>query len=157
MCRKYIYYFNFWGILGISAGKESACNAEDPSLIIFKSFIFQSGSNSCFVCSDYVLLFSILCNFLLKARYDVSGKRIRGKEFFSVWLRVKFSLFSTACDFRGKNFLWCPCSCIPCCLLVSLEIPSKQGLMLTVLSWFYRSPIDVVVRYVDRDRHSIFL
>ena len=34
----------------------------------------------------------------------------------------------------------------------------KQGLMLTVLSLFYRSPIDVVVRRVaDMDRHSIFL
>ena len=33
MHRKYIYYFNFGGILGISAGRESTCNAEDPSLI----------------------------------------------------------------------------------------------------------------------------
>ena len=39
MHRKYIYYFNFGGILGISAGRESTCNAEDPSLI--------PGSGSC--------------------------------------------------------------------------------------------------------------
>ena len=37
--KKYIYYFNFGGILGISAGKESTCNAEHASWI--------PGSGSC--------------------------------------------------------------------------------------------------------------
>ena len=30
MCRKYIYYFNFGGILGISAGKEICLQCRRP-------------------------------------------------------------------------------------------------------------------------------